>query len=97
MVLLLPAYGGADDAQQLLVGRPRAQQIPQRHLRVPKQTHLGRRGPGRRSEGAFQKTGTPGITADSGKKQTFRCPSAVRRRRLQEPQKWSDMDVMKPT
>lgn len=30
-------------------------------------------------------------------KHTFRLPSAVMRRRLQEPQKWSDMEVMKPS
>lgn len=36
------------------------------------------------------------IMENCGRKPTFRFPSAVMRKRLQEPQKWSDMDVMKP-
>lgn len=40
MLLLLPAYGGSDNSQQLFIRCPRTQQISQRHLGVPKQTHL---------------------------------------------------------
>lgn len=50
MLLLLPADGGSNDSEQLFIRRSGTQQISERHLRVPKQTHLRDEGETRAAE-----------------------------------------------
>jgi hypothetical protein len=40
MLFLLPSHRRTDDVQQLRLRRPRAQLIPEGHLRVAKQANL---------------------------------------------------------
>ncbi|TNN52044.1 hypothetical protein EYF80_037759 [Liparis tanakae] len=94
MLFLLAAHGDSDDLQQLLVRRPRAQDVSQRHLVVPEQTHLRDRGEGIEGQRAPLCSARP--VRKSGRSLTLRFPSAVIRRRLQEPQKCSDMEVGPP-